>query len=566
MAISEMCSGESIMGSKLMLSGVMMQTAKGKDQPLLKEDSPEPTAKATKGSSFKQILVALSANWGTINTGLVFGYTAVSLPQLALPDSRILVNRNQASWIASVSTIGTPCGCILAGYLTDLIGRKWTLIVLQLPAIVGWLMVGYATSIEWIYVGRFLVGLSSGMIGAPSRVYTAEVSQPHLRGVLAAFASVGTSLGVMLEYLFGSYLNWDQLAYFNAAIPTVALFLAFFIPESPSWLISSKKDEVRCRASLRRVRDNKCDVDTEVNDLIMFSKANDSTTFNEKLQLICRPSTYMPLVILSLYFLLSQFSGLNIVTFYAVEVIKDSGSTIDKYKATVVLGIIRLIFTVIGCILMRRLGRKPLSYISSVGCGVCMLSLAAYMYRNASLAADGLPATATWIPIMSLFTFYACSTIGYLIVPWVMIGEVFPRQIRGIMGGVSTCIGHFSTFVVLQTYPLLQETASKPGTFAVYGTVSLASTLFFYYFCPETKGKTLQEIEESFGKKKASKKRIDAPNGTTVIAVSSSRVSADTVAVAGFDDGVRSCDNNKQFSFPDIVHNLPKRVPPNLIV
>lgn len=96
---------------------------------------------------------------------------------------------------ASVSTIGTPCGCILAGYLTDLLGRKRTLIALQLPAIIGWLLVGSASSVHWIYVGRFLAGLSSGMIGAPSRVYTAEVSQPHVRGVLAAFASVGTSLG-----------------------------------------------------------------------------------------------------------------------------------------------------------------------------------------------------------------------------------------------------------------------------------------------------------------------------------------------------------------------------------
>lgn len=185
------------------------------------------------------------------------------------------------------------------------------------------------------------------MIGAPSRVYTAEVSQPHLRGVLAAFASVGTSLGkrvdvifkivknkqtiyfyilsaagVMLEYLIGSILSWYHLAFFNAVVPAAALFLAFFIPESPSWLISSKKDENRCRASLRRVRDSKCDVDTEVNNLIMFSKANDSPTFNEQLRLICRPSSYKPFLILSIYFLLSQLSGLNVVTFYAVDVIK----------------------------------------------------------------------------------------------------------------------------------------------------------------------------------------------------------------------------------------------------
>lgn len=130
--------------------------------------------------------------------------------------------------------------------------------------------------------------------------------------------------GVMLEYLFGSVLNWDTLAFINATVPCLALFLALFIPESPSWLISSKKDETRCRASLKRVRDSKCDVEIEVNDLLMFSKANESFSFKDKLRLICQPSTYKPFFILSFYFLLSQFSGLNIVTFFAVDVIRVS--------------------------------------------------------------------------------------------------------------------------------------------------------------------------------------------------------------------------------------------------
>lgn len=128
----------------------------------------------------------------------------------------------------------------------------------------------------------------------------------------------------MLEYLFGSVLNWDTLAFINAIVPMVSLFLAFFIPESPTWLISSKKDETRVRASLKRVRDSKCDVDTEMNDLITFSNANESTSFKEKLRLICQPSTYKPFIIVSFYFLLSQFSGLNIITFYAVDVIRVS--------------------------------------------------------------------------------------------------------------------------------------------------------------------------------------------------------------------------------------------------
>lgn len=126
----------------------------------------------------------------------------------------------------------------------------------------------------------------------------------------------------MLEYSFGSVFNWDTLAYINAVVPAVAFSLAFLIPESPMWLISSKKDETRCRNNLRKLRDKRCNLDKEMNDLIMFSKVNESPSFKDKLRIISQPSTYKPFVIVSLYLLLSEFSGLNVVTFYAVDVIK----------------------------------------------------------------------------------------------------------------------------------------------------------------------------------------------------------------------------------------------------
>lgn len=134
----------------------------------------------------------------------------------------------------------------------------------------------------------------------------------------------------MLEYSFGTIFSWNTLAYINALVPAVAFGLAFFIPESPMWLISSKKDETRCMNSLRRLRDNRCNLDKEMNDLIMFSKANESPSFKDKLRIISQSSTYKPLVIVSLYLLLSEFSGLNVVTFYAIDVIKVSKLDIHR--------------------------------------------------------------------------------------------------------------------------------------------------------------------------------------------------------------------------------------------
>lgn len=123
--------------------------------------------------------------------------------------------------------------------------------------------------------------------------------------------------------------NWDTLAFVSAIIPTMSMCLICFIPESPTWLMS-KRNETRCRASLRRLRDSRCDVDAEVNNLKVFFKTNESTSFKDKFQLIKQPSIYKPFVIISLYFLLSQLSGYVIITSYAVDIIKVLPLLLDK--------------------------------------------------------------------------------------------------------------------------------------------------------------------------------------------------------------------------------------------
>lgn len=131
-------------------------------------------AKLDRGSALRQVIAAFVANLGTINTGLVFGFSAVAIPQLEEADSFIKIDEEQASWIASLSSVSTPIGCILSGYLMDLIGRKRTLIMTEIPLIIGWLLISTSSTVEMIYVGRLLVGLGSGMVGAPARVYTGE--------------------------------------------------------------------------------------------------------------------------------------------------------------------------------------------------------------------------------------------------------------------------------------------------------------------------------------------------------------------------------------------------------
>ncbi|CAK1604498.1 unnamed protein product [Parnassius mnemosyne] len=457
-------------------------------------------SKAGRGKAYRQVLASFVANLGTMNTGMAFGFSATALPQLKSPDSSIHITENQASWIASLSAAGTPIGCIVSGYLMDSIGRKRTLIVTEVPLILGWILIATAQNVSMLYIGRLLIGFGSGMVGAPARVYTCEVSQPHLRGMLGALASVGVSTGVLIQYVIGSVTSWNILAGVSAIIPIVSLLGMILIPETPNYLLTKDNPE-RAEKSLAKLRGSTCNLDEEIQRMITFKEKNHVEplkTPKEIIKALMSPSALKPFTILAIYFFIYQWCGVNTITFYAVEVFEASGASLDKYWLTISMGIIRVIFTVVGCILCRRCGRRLLTFVSAIGCGSTMVTLSVYMYYVHYWKENNLPPSNSWIPVASIYIFMIACTLGYLIVPWVMIGEVYPTQVRGIIGGMTTCAAHLSVFSVVKTFPLLKHSLNDYGTFALYGTMSLAGTVFFYLFLPETKGKTLQEIEDYF--------------------------------------------------------------------
>ncbi|XP_035784990.1 facilitated trehalose transporter Tret1-2 homolog [Anopheles albimanus] len=491
---------------------------------------PVPTTQQSKaaerGKAMRQVIAAFIANIGTINTGLIFGFSAVVIPQLQAPDSLIPVDESQSSWVASLSAIGTPIGCLLSGYVMDTFGRKKALIVTQIPTIIGWITIACASSVGWIYAGRVLTGFGSGMVGAPARVYTSEVTQPHLRGMLCALASTGISLGVLIQYTLGAITTWKILSGISIIVPVLALLLMLLMPETPNYLVSKQKPE-KALKSLAKLRGSNYNLQREVNQLQAFAAKTNSgnkkkLTFRETVQALVHPSCLKPFAILTIYFMMYQFSGVNTITFYAVEIFRDSGTTMDKYTCTILLGVVRLIFTIIGAILLRRCGRRPLTFVSGIGCGLTMVGLGVYLYfkRQWEMATPPIEPSLTWFPVACIFIFIMACTVGFLIVPWVMIGELYPMKVRGLIGGLTTCMAHSFVFAVVKTYPLLTHVLERHGTFILYGCFSFAGTIFFYLCLPETKGKTLQEIEDYFSGRTKTLKKSKA-NGGNVAGVES---------------------------------------------
>ncbi|XP_047527356.1 facilitated trehalose transporter Tret1-like [Vanessa atalanta] len=225
-------------------------------------------------TSMIQLGYGVWVNLSMVTIGLAYGFSAVALPQLSLPESLVKVTIADESWIASVISLASPVGCVLCGYLIDKFGRRTMIIYSQLPVCVGWLYTGIASSAKHLILGRIITGVGLGMVMCVPRVYMTEVSLPNMRGVIGSFPNIAMSLGLTMQAALGSMLRWPTLCYVGSAY-TMSLFLMnFCLPETPYYLLQKTSIE-DAQVSLKKFRSKKYNIEAEMEELIDFKNEND---------------------------------------------------------------------------------------------------------------------------------------------------------------------------------------------------------------------------------------------------------------------------------------------------
>lgn len=286
-----------------------------------------------------------------------------------------------------------------------------------------------------------------------------------------------------------------------------------FLVETPSWLLSKGKLEKAERnfKILRGVPKNSEMPTVVSNEFEIMSKKykidNKDNHSNEKksiLKLFFRKGAIKPFIIMNLFFFFQQFSGIFVVIFYAVQIVVESGVSWDPYLITILIGICRLLVTVCMGYICKRYGRRPPSIVSGAGMTICMACLATYLFlSDTGQISEEWEGFVDWIPAVSLILFILTSTIGFLTLPWAMIGEVFPSDVRGFAAGLTVCFAYIFNFIIVKAYSDMRDALSSYGVFFFYGAFSVFGTIFVVLFLPETQGKTLLEIEEYFSRKKS---------------------------------------------------------------
>ncbi|EFN78457.1 Sugar transporter ERD6-like 8 [Harpegnathos saltator] len=455
-----------------------------------------------------KVLMGLCANVSVVGPAMGFGYSAVALGPLTSPSSDVQLDAAQANWVATASALGTPVGCLLSS-VTMRRGRRISLLVTSLLSMAGWVTIYMSNNYEQIVAGRVISGVATGMASVPTTVYVAEIAGPKWRGTMVTWTSISIALGVLIVYVFGYVFkdNWRMVSLMCALFPLLSIALTLLvIPESPLWLRDQNRPDDALKI-LKKFRGVPKD-DAAPAELMFELKPRPQKKKQNLLKHLMKRNAIVPFAIMLSYFFFQQFSGLFVVIYYAVDIIVSSGVKLDPYLGAVLIGFTRLVGSLLVAGVSRKYGRRIPSIVSGIGMAIFMGGLSVYLFLkdNGYDIADG-----GVIPAVCVLLYIFASTLGYLVIPFAMVGEVFPSKVKDILSGLTTCIGYIFSSITVKTYPDMLETMGKHGVFLFFAVVSLVGAVFIVLCLPETKGKTLHEIEDMFSKKKKNTFELQPP-------------------------------------------------------
>jgi sugar porter (SP) family MFS transporter len=425
--------------------------------------------------------------------GLLFGYdTGVISGALLFIKKDLHANATEQEWIVSVLLLGAIVGAAISGYLADKISRKWTKVISGCVYFVAALGCALSISVPMLIGFRLLLGISVGTASFVSPLYISEVAPPRVRGGLVSFNQLAVTTGILLSYLVNFAFqdvpgNWRWMLGI-AAIPGAALAIGMLtVPHTPRWLMQvGREDDARKVLERLREGDEEADVDAELDDI---RKANKNES-GKKVRDLFTPKM-RPLILIGLGLAVAQqFVGVNTVIYYAPTILSDTGlNTSSTLAQTVTVGITNVVFTIVAVMLLDKVGRRTLLLIGTVGLTVALAVLGVYF------AIPAMQHHAGYVALIGLLVYIASFAIGLGPVFWLMISEIFPTGVRSKAMSVSTMTNWAANFIVAGTFLTLTMAITKQGTFFVYTGIGVAAFLFFLFRVPETKGRSLEQIQ-----------------------------------------------------------------------
>ncbi len=509
--------------------------------------------------SRKVILIAFVVSLG----GFLFGFDAgIISGVMSYAGPEFDLNDWQSGWVVSSPSFAAMIAMLLAGRLSDIIGRKKILIVVAFLYAVSALFSAFATSYEMLYIARMIGGIGFGAALVLAPTYIAEMSSAKNRGKLVSLQQLNIVLGFFAAFLSNYYLNkinnsgtdlfndetvWRWMLGIEFFPAIFYFIIMFFVPKSPRWLYNKNMIE-EAKGVLNRIYGTET-ASEEIKAIENATKSKD----NSKVSLLSllKPSLRFILLVGLVIGVLQQITGINAVYFYATSIFKQTGIGTDAaFSSGVLLSFITVLFTFVAIFLIDRMGRRPLLLIGIAGVSISLI-MCAYGFNEAtyklteqdlqeieltgmeasqlSFAVDKVYANdldfknemkaslgtqlyaknegaileyattinATLI-LFGILGFIACFAFSLGPVMWVLLSELYPIKYRGLAIGAIGFVNSFTSWIVQQVFPWELSNLGNSLSFLIFGLIALAGFIVLFKILPETKGKSLEEIEAKY--------------------------------------------------------------------
>ena len=468
--------------------------------------------KTNKQNKALVVIIATVAATG----GLLFGFdTGVISGAIPFFQKAFGIADNWVEIITTAGLVGAVIGAMFSGRLADIIGRKKVILASAVIFAIGAIWSGVSPTAMMLVFARFFIGIAIGVSSFAVPLYIAEISPTKTRGTLVSMFQLLITIGIMVSYLSDSafavpdghpdYTTCWRPMFYVGVFPAIIMFVGMiFLPETPRWLISKGHDE-KCRQVLEKVEDPSL-----VEEVISKMKAEVEMDRNNKVRWtdIFKKWLRVPLIIAIGIMFVQQFTGINTIIYYSPKIFLMSGFADAQAAvwASVSVGVVNVLFTILSLFMIDRLGRRKLYFIGLTGIVVALIAMGTCFALQATLG-DSIK----WLTISLVWVYIVFFAISLGPLGWLIISEVFPLSVRGIgssIGALSNWLFNgvvaFTFFKIVKglTMPetsiiLKGEDLGNPaGAFFLYAIVGILGLIWGYFYIPETKNVTLEKIEE----------------------------------------------------------------------